>query len=174
MRMTVLLFFAAVSLCAQDRDWVRDWERAQKDRPAAIGAVGRIAPESEPGVPLVVHGRVIPPTAGVVVFAYQTDAGGVYNVQGKRGWRLRGWVRTDAGGRFELRTIRPGSYPNSRIPAHIHVTIDGPGLPRRWTDEIEFADDPLLPKNERGLPVTIRGGVQHVDYTIRITERGRF
>lgn len=177
----MVLLFIASPLCAQDGGWVREWERAQKERPATIASVGRIAPAGEPGTPMVVHGRVlrndgVTPAPDVVVFAYQTDAGGVYNRNGARGWRLRGWARSDAEGRFELRTIRPGSYPRGRTPAHIHVTIDGPGLPRRWTEEIRFADDPLLLERERrgALQVTTRGGVQHVDYIIRITDQGRF
>lgn len=172
-RLAALIFLAPV-VCAQDVDWVRDWERAQRERPAAIGSVGRIAPKGERGTPMVVHGRIEPPTAGVIVFAYQTDAGGVYHEPGARGWRLRGWARSDAQGRFELHTIRPGPYPGTRAAAHIHVTIEGPGLPRRWSDEIQFADDPLVRNQSDASAVTVRNGTQHVNYTIRIEDRGRF
>ncbi len=111
---------------------------------------------------------------GVIVFAYHTDRTGVYNRPGVRDWRLKGWAKTDEQGRFEFRAIRPGSYPGLRPPpAHIHVTIDGPGLPRRWTEEIEFADDPLLADKAHALPVTTRNGVQHVNYTIRVKETGK-
>lgn len=174
-----IVLFASTAL-AQDREWVRDWESAQRQRPATIGSSVRIAPAGEPGTPMVVRGRVLQPDGkpapGVIVFAYQTDRTGVYNAAGRRGWRLQGWARTDARGRFELHTIRPGSYPGSRNPAHIHVTIEGPGLPRRWSEEIQFADDPLIRDKGRPgvLPVTTRGGTQYVDYTIRIAESGRF
>jgi protocatechuate 3,4-dioxygenase beta subunit len=176
-----LLALVLVSaLCAQDVEWVRDWEDAQRTRPAQIQSISRIAPVKEPGTPLIVHGRVVQrdgvtPAPGVIVFAYQTDATGVYNARGTRGWRLRGWVKSDAQGRFEFRTIRPGSYPGSRNPAHIHITIEGPGLPRRWAEEVNFRDDPFVNANAKtALPVNTQAGVQHVNYTIRIADTGTF
>ena len=172
--------FVAVTLCAQDREWLAMWEDAQRARPASIASTSRIAPATEPGTPLVVHGRVVQkdgvtPAAGITVFAYQTDATGVYNARGVRGWRLKGWAKSDAQGRFEFRTIRPGSYPGTRNPAHIHITIDGPRLQRRWTDDVNFRGDPFLRADAKtALPVTTRAGVQHVDYTIRIADSGTF
>lgn len=186
MRMTarflaILLAFAAYAQV--DQMWLRHWEDAQRGRPASIASVGRIAPMNERGTPLVVHGRVlqsdgVKPAAGVIVFAYQTDATGVYNVRGVSGYRLRGWAKSDAQGRFEFQTIRPASYPTGRNPAHIHITIEGPGLQRRWTKDVMFLDDPFVNDDPRAKadarPVTTRGGVQHVDYTIRIADTGKF
>ena len=178
MRFVLPLLLFATLLCAQDDDWVRMWEAAQKGRPAQVASKGRIAPADEPGTPMVVHGRVVKsdgvtPAPDIVVFAYQTDRTGVYNRIGRSGWRLYGWAKSDRDGRFEFATIRPGSYPLSRNPAHIHITIDGPNLPRRWaSDEIQFADDPFV--TGRGRPVTVRNGVQHVDFTITISEQGKF
>lgn len=179
MRVTLAVLFVAATAVAQDVDWVRAWETAQKGRPANVPTAGRIAPRSEPGTPLVVHGRVLngaKPVPNVVVFAYQTDRTGVYNRRGSPGWRLQGWARSDAQGRFEFHTVRPGSYPNSSNPAHIHITIEGPSLPRRWASDIEFADDPLVRGRNRpaARPVSVRNGVQHVDYEIRITNDGKF
>lgn len=162
-----MILFATPIVLAQDQGWVRDWERAQQQRPASIASVARIAPQGEPGIPMIIHGQIEPARAGVIVFAYQTDAAGVYNVGGARGWRLQGWAKSDANGRFEFRTIRPASYPGQRFAAHIHVTIEAPGLPRRVT-EIEFADDPLLTSKSKGLPVTIRNGTHHVRYKIKL------
>jgi len=174
-------------VCAQDAGWVADWERAQEGRPANLESVARIAPAEEPGTPLVIHGRVVDaegePAPGVVVFAYHTDRTGVYHEPGRAGWRLRGWARTDARGTFELRTVRPGSYPGSRIPAHVHLTIEGPDLPRRWTEELRFADDPFVSEASRKeaddafgsvRAVTVRDGVQHVDFAIRVEDHGTF
>ena len=172
-RLFIALFVAPIAL-AQDQDWVRDWARAQQQRPASISSVGRIAPPGEPGIPMVIHGQIEPARAGVIVFAYQTDATGVYNARGMRGWRLQGWARSDANGRFEFRTIRPASYPGQRFAAHIHVTVEGPNLSRRWVNEIEFADDPLLANKANGLPVTTRNGIQHVNYKIAIRDTGTF
>ncbi len=187
MRAAILLFVATTA-CAQDNDWVRQWERANRSRPENMPTIARIAPLAEPGIPLVVHGQVfqsdgVTPAANVVVFAYHTDRTGVYN--NGPGWRLYGWARSGKDGRFEFRTIRPGSYPRGRNPAHIHVTIDGPGLPRRWTSEVEFLDDAYLTDSLRKesaargkfgsiRPVAVRNGIQHVDYAIRVEEVGRF
>lgn len=109
----------------------------------------RIAPADEPGEPLVVSGQVFDPSgekpvAGVVVYAYHTDAQGYYRRDGDP-WhdppRLRGWAKTDAQGRFQYRTIRPGAYPGRRIPAHIHFHLWGAGYPKQWTQELEFQGD---------------------------------
>lgn len=181
---------AAACAQAQDEEWLRVWEEAQRQRPRVIAATSRIAPANEPGTPLVIHGRVYArdgrtPAPGITVFAYQTDNTGVYNAPGAQGWRLRGWARTDAEGRFEFHTIRPASYPSGRNPAHVHLTIEGPNLPRRWTSELRFLDDPFVSASDKresqalGVfgsvrPVTTRGRTQHVDFNIRISDEGRF
>ena len=134
-----------------DPEWLRMWQEAQTHRPADLGPEGRIAPADEPGTPLVVDGRVVEPDGetpapGVVVFAYQTDRDGIYFSDGRPGspWRLQGWARTDADGRFTFRTIRPGPYPGRHVPAHIHFAVESPKHGRQWTDSLRFADDPLL------------------------------
>lgn len=182
-----LTLFAAACAQAQDPEWLRMYEAAQRQRPRTIASTARIAPANEPGTPLVIHGRIFQrdgktPAPGITVFAYQTDRTGVY---GEGVWRLRGWARSDAEGRFTFHTIRPGSYPSSRNPAHVHLTIEGPNLPRRWTSELHFADDPFVTeaakRRSQALgafgavrPVTTRGGAQHIDYNIRISDEGRF
>lgn len=106
------------------------------------GSVTTIAGLTEPGERLVVKGVVIDastkkPVGGVTVYAYHTDATGVYNKRGINTPRLRGWVTTDADGKFELRTIRPAAYPGGGNPAHIHFELTGAGYPKQW-DELEF------------------------------------
>lgn len=162
--LALLLPLLAGAARAQDHDWVRMWEEMQRARPRVLTSTARIAPANEPGTPLTVNGRILQrdgrtPAANVIVFAYHTDATGVYNQRGVRGWRLRGWARTDANGRFVLRTIRPAPYPRGSEPAHIHFTLEGPGLPRRSTKDLQFSTG----SNERT-----------VKYVARITEEGRF
>ena len=124
----VTLLVTSATLTAQDVEYIRAVERAQQQRPAALAATGRIAPASEPGTPLIVRGHLLnidgSPAAGAVVFAYQTDRGGLYDKRenGPHSWRLRGWVKAGADGRFTFETIRPGSYPNSNNPPHVHFT----------------------------------------------------
>jgi protocatechuate 3,4-dioxygenase beta subunit len=124
----VTLLITTATLGAQDVEYQRAVERAQQQRPATLTSTARIAPTSEPGSPLIVHGQLLnidgSPAAGGVVFAYHTDRAGLYDKRenGPHSWRLRGWVKTGADGRFTFETIRPGSYPNSNNPPHIHFT----------------------------------------------------
>lgn len=116
------------------------------------GAIAKaaLAPEGEPGERLVVTGRVLgadgrTPLAGVALYVYQTDKDGIYSkpVNSSSTPRLRAHMRTDAEGRYEYSTIKPGSYPNSRNPAHIHYEVNAPGFKERIF-EIVFEDDPLV------------------------------
>ena len=55
---TTLLFVTACTASAQDREFVRAYERAQTAKPARVTSTARIAPASEPGDALVINGRV--------------------------------------------------------------------------------------------------------------------
>lgn len=87
--------------------------------PEKLGAQASVAPEAEPGEALVLEGTVRTPAgqpaAGIVVYAYHTDRGGLYPDDATRHGRLRGWARTDAGGGYRFDTIRPGAYPEQRV-----------------------------------------------------------
>jgi protocatechuate 3,4-dioxygenase beta subunit len=115
-----------------------------------------VAPEAEPGEPLIVAGRVFAsdgrtPKEGMTVHVYQTDASGRYDRpgSGSAAPRLSATVTTDAAGRYEFRTIRPGAYPEGRWPAHIHFKVSGPGYKERYVSDLVFADDPRVPAAER-------------------------
>jgi protocatechuate 3,4-dioxygenase, beta subunit len=182
---TALLSVRPVAALVQDLEYERALERVQRERPRVLTSSGRIAPASEPGTPLVIHGRVYrqdgrTPAPGIIVFAYHTDATGHYDVAsaGPHSWRLKGWVETDADGRFEFATIRPAPYPNRRTAAHVHLTVEGPGVPRQSAG-LMFEGDELLTDKDRQdsakagmfgsvLPVKERDGVQHVTLNIRI------
>jgi protocatechuate 3,4-dioxygenase beta subunit len=175
----------------QDVEFLQALERAQQQRPKALTSRARIAPAGEPGIPMIVDGRVYQrdgrsPAAGLIVFAYHTDARGVYDdpARGPHSWRLKGWARTDAEGRFQFTTIRPAPYPNGRTAAHIHLNFEGPGLQRRWSTGLLFEGDPRITPEEREAsvkdgefgsvrPVAIRDGVQYVEVKLRITDEGR-
>lgn len=75
--------------------------------PAQRPSRARIAPASEPGIPMIVIGRALypggKPRPDVVVYAHQTNRTGIYlsspalgNAASRRHGRLRGWARSDA------------------------------------------------------------------------------
>ena len=123
----------------------------QRIAPENAPASGEVAPTQEPGERLEVSGVVYAadgrtPIAGASVYVYQTDARGYYrpdDAMGNRDPRLRALLRSDARGRYSYRTIRPGSYPGTRVPKHIHYEVTAAGHGTRIF-EIVFEDDPFV------------------------------
>jgi protocatechuate 3,4-dioxygenase beta subunit len=104
-----------------------------------------IASEKEPGEKMIVTGIVydedgITPVGGIAVYIYHTNAEGIY---GKGDDLLKGTMITNSDGRYEYSTIKPGSYPGSRNPAHVHYKITGKGYPEQWF-ELRFEGDPYI------------------------------
>lgn len=149
--------------------------QAPPEAPARVTVAG----EGEPGEPLVVRGRILgpegEPVPGASVFVYQTGEDGIYGPEGNSNPRLKGYLRTDDQGRWEIRTIRPGSYPGTRVAAHIHVHVAPPdGAPEK-VGEIVFEGDPLLTSRMRDSsfftvvePEPAEDGVQRAEYTVRL------
>jgi protocatechuate 3,4-dioxygenase beta subunit len=131
------------------------------------------------GQRIVVHGRVLDgdgrPVPHTLVEIWQANAGGRYrhvvdtwpspldpNFTGL------GRTLTDAQGRYEFTTIRPGAYPwgnhhNAWRPAHIHFSLFGRAFTQRLVTQMYFPDDPLfsqdpifqaIPKSARHLAVS--------------------
>jgi len=190
--MLASLLLLALPLPAQDLEYIRAVVAAQRDRPAQLTALARIAPEAEPGTALVVHGRAFAadgrtPLAGAIVFAYHTDSSGLYDRRGApaHSWRLKGWVKTGDDGRFEFRTIRPGCYPGGKNPAHIHFTLFTADGERYHAGGSLFDDDKLVSATEREetrkdptfgpvRPVRTDKAVQHVDVNLRVATKEKF
>lgn len=132
--------------------------------PAEIPTRLSLRPEGAGGVPLAVSGRVLDaagrPRAGVILYVHQTDASGRYppadapglGAAARRHGSLRGWVQSGADGEYAIDTVRPGSYPRSSIPEHIHMQVIEAGCFTYFIDDLMFRDDPkLTPALERQL-----------------------
>jgi len=129
--------------------------------PANIASTDTSPGWTEKGQKLLVTGVVYErdgrtPAADVVLYDWQTDSSGYYSPsagmddKAKRHGHIRGWVRTDASGRYAIRTIRPAPYPNATIPAHIHVSIREPKIENAYyIDDFVFDDDLLLTPHHR-------------------------
>ena len=127
---------------------------AAEDPCAHATSTARLIEDGEPGTPMRVSGVVfqpdgVTPAAGVILYAYHTDAAGLYARTPKADPRIQGWVRTDKDGRFELITIRPAPYPGGQTKAHVHVQLWGPGVPPQIGPPVFFADDPRVQESVR-------------------------
>jgi protocatechuate 3,4-dioxygenase beta subunit len=143
----------------------QDWAGAA-DGPLNPSWKTKIIAGDEPGEPLLISGTIfqpdgVTPAKGITLYVYHTDVKGIYTHEASGGRaskpRLRGWMRTGDDGRYEFRTIRPGSYPGTTAPQHIHVTLSGPGYPEYWIDSYFFEDDPHLNASHRAT-LSGRGG----------------
>lgn len=142
MRITIALIIASIL----------SFIEVQAPKVAETNAPSRttITSKDEPGEKLVVSGIVLAPDGktpvkGASVYVYHTDAKGVYTPgnNDNRNPRLRGYMRTDAAGKYEYTTIKPAPYPGNQVPAHIHYVVTAPGYQER-VFEILFEGDPLI------------------------------
>lgn len=133
---------------------------------------------------IIFHPNGKTPAAGIVMYVYHTDQGGIYPKKGnEKGWAkrhgyIRGWIKTNANGEYRFYTLMPASYPNSSNQKHIHPVIKEPGKQEYWIDEFVFADDPLLPEMERNkknpvggsgvLTTTMKNGILYAKRNIVI------
>lgn len=118
---------------------------------------------AEPGKKITVKGALKTadgkPIDDALVYLYHTSDKGWYSDTGAhiqtregdvRHARLFCYVKTDQQGSFEIETIQPRGYPNSDLPAHIHIEVSKngghvPGVP----GELLFDDDPRLTPDRR-------------------------
>ncbi len=110
------------------------------------------------------------PAPDVLLYYYHTNTEGRYlhkpeekrsmppNELGQTHGYIRGWVKTDAAGKYFIYTVRPGTYPTNDEPAHIHVTIKEPNeIKEYYIDAFVFDDDRLL-TGEKRKALENRGG----------------
>jgi protocatechuate 3,4-dioxygenase beta subunit len=140
-----------------------------QEAPSAAPSNARLTQAGEPGQPLTVSGTVISadgkPIPGASLYVYQTDAEGYYGVKpasDSRNPRLKAFLRSAADGSWSFETIRPGSYPSSRVPGHIHFEVTARGFTSR-VFEIVFEGDPFVTETMRSNPA----------FSVRPIESGR-
>ena len=128
------------------------------EAPASAPSTGRVTPQGEPGQPLHVSGVVVGPDGaaikGASLYVFQTDHEGYYGVKpasDNRNPRLKLFLRSDAEGKWAFDTVKPGSYPNSRVPPHIHFEVAAPGRSAKIF-EIVFEGDAFVTTEMRSNP----------------------
>jgi protocatechuate 3,4-dioxygenase, beta subunit len=96
------------------------------------------------------------PVRGALIELWQANAAGRYRHKNDQhlapldpNFTGCGRALTDADGRYQFVTIRPGAYPwgnapNAWRPAHIHFSLFGAGLASRLVTQMYFPGDPLL------------------------------
>lgn len=108
-----------------------------------------ILPMDQHGEALQISGRILLPDAvtpapNVVLYLYQTNAQGYYmastdqNSASRRHGAIRGWVKSDDEGKYSFITIKPGIYPDSTVPAHIHPIIKEESKSIYYLDDYVF------------------------------------
>ncbi len=90
------------------------------------------------------------PAKDVVVFIYQTDENGEYELKkddrNENYIYHRAWVKTNEDGRYNFFTFVPGTDFGSNQMKHIHTFIKENNLPVYEADGFLFEDDPYLSK----------------------------
>ena len=112
------------------------------------------------GERIIVTGRVLDdggrPVSQSLIEIWQANAAGRYAHQGDDhpapldpNFSGAGRILTDANGRYQFTTIKPGAYPwrnhdNAWRPAHIHFSLFGPAFATRLITQMYFPGDPLF------------------------------
>ena len=113
------------------------------------------------GERITVTGRLMDsdgrPIGDSLVEIWQANAAGRYRHRNDRwpapldpSFHGGGRTTTDADGRYEFLTIKPGPYPwgnhyNAWRPAHIHFSVMGRAFDERLVTQMYFPGDPLFP-----------------------------
>jgi protocatechuate 3,4-dioxygenase beta subunit len=115
-----------------------------------------LSKKSDRDEPMIISGTVFQsdgktPAPNVLIYFYHTDSEGIYgrgNGEAMHG-HFRGWMLTDAKGRYEFSSIKPASYPNRTFAAHVHMTLTGTNFREDWIDSILFEGDKFISAKER-------------------------
>lgn len=116
---------------------------------------GKVTPPLEPGVVMLITGRVWAhdtgkPLTNVVIDIWQANEKGRYDNDDRRNppaadsFTNRARIMTDEQGRYEYETIHPGAYrigPENWRPPHVHYMVRAEGY-RTLVTQLYFKGDP--------------------------------
>lgn len=146
----VLACIACIPVLAQRPEFIHpEFLQPPFTVPEAAPSTVVIAGKGERGERLIVTGRTLDGTKvvpAVSLFVFHTDATGRYapgmgNQEGELHPRLHGALRTDAAGRYQFNTTRPGSYDGG--PSHVHYVVTARGY-KPLLLALQFLDDPIV------------------------------
>jgi len=126
----------------------------QRSAPPSPASTAIMCHADEPGRRLLMSGVVTDeqgrPIEGASVCVHNADARGLYNPPSSpmRVPRIHATVVTDALGRFQLLTVRPGPYPDGSEPAHVHFDVTAPAYRQKYVT-IWTEGDPLITPERR-------------------------
>ena len=131
------------------------WDPGERDNDLT-----RQSSEEPQGQRIIVAGRLLDedtrPIAGALIELWQANAAGRYHHGRDQHpapidphFTGAGRTVTDAEGRYEFTTIRPGAYPwrnheNAWRPAHIHFSVFGRSFRSRLVTQMYFPGDPMF------------------------------
>jgi hydroxyquinol 1,2-dioxygenase len=174
-----------------------------REKAPEFAAGESIATQDKGGEEIVLFGQVMDaegmPIPDAEIDIWQVDATGLYDLQANAPevMDMRGRFRTDAAGRFHMRTVKPMGYSipmdgpvgqmvrkqdrHGMRPGHIHMLVQAPGY-RELVTALYMADDPnidsdtvfgvsksLIVQPQRGLPDAPRGDLPAVRYDFRLS-----
>ncbi|MCB4821986.1 dioxygenase family protein [Roseicella aerolata] len=177
-----------------------------REKAPEFAAGESIAREDKGGQEIILFGQVTDaagrPLPGAEIDIWQVDATGLYDLQASDAtvMDMRGRFRTDAEGRYHMRTVKPMGYsipmdgPVGRLvqqqdrhgmrPGHIHILAQAPGC-RELVTALYMADDPnigtdtvfgvsrsLIVEPRLGLPGAPRSDLPAVRYDFRLSRLG--
>lgn len=156
---SILLFVGVLSQAQKVGDGCEDCEMMFEGMPKTLSWQTTIADAKEAGERMEISGTIYQsdgktPATEVILYVYHTDVKGEYTpaatqVHARRHGHLRGWIKTDAQGRYQFSTIRPAAYPAQKFAAHVHPIIKEAAKNEYWIDEYQFEGDPLLTQKDR-------------------------
>lgn len=131
-----------------------EW-RGAAQTPDTVSWKTEIVSTADQGERMIISGTVfrpdgVTPAPNTLIYFYHTDKFGYYGRNGEhKHGRYRGWMLTDALGRYEFSSIRPASYPSTTIAAHVHMTVTTLDQREDWIDSILFEGDRFIEARER-------------------------